>query len=242
MIAACAAAGKRTVQFWGLDHRNNLVSKYKNTDGPWSDWLGREAFGPNAPKQFTHVAAAQQGDFRVQLWALDHKQQLWSCTESIRRGEWDKWEGPNWNNSSALNFVCGCRQGGKQSAVLWALDQDYNLLTCHQEKFRDPWSPWVGCASPPNSQLFSLTAAQQNDGRIQFWALDTRLQLWSSYQTSAGGGWTGWYGPNWEGAPKLLKIVAAKQGGNRGAQIWGITRDYQPISNFQLTAGGNWNG
>src|ERR1043166_6045256 len=140
MITACAAAGERTVQFWGMDYHNNLTSIYKKTDGPgWSRWLGRESFGPTAPKQVAFVAAAQRGDFRVQLWAMDHKQQLWSCTEKVGRGGWEKWEGPNWNNSPALDFVCGCRQGRKEGPILWALDRDYNLLTCRQAYLNSGW-------------------------------------------------------------------------------------------------------
>jgi len=241
-ITACETAGKRSVQFWGIDYRNQISTIFRDAPtSAWSGWLGREDFGIGGPSQFTSVCVAQLENFRVQLWALDQKQQLWSICESYQRGTWEKWEGPNWNNAPRLNFICGCQHTGNRSASLWGIDQDYNLISCYQSKFGKPWSKWAPSGVPDKTKFVYLTAAQQNDGRVQLWGLDMALQLWSCWELLGGGNWTEWHGPNWEGAPKLLAIAAAKQSGNRGAAIWAIDRDYKLISNYQETPGGNWN-
>ena len=47
---------------------------------------------------------------------------------------------------------------------------------------------------------------------------------------------------SWQNAPPLAQIAASQQGGTRGAQVWGVTQDYQLITNWQATPGGTWSG
>ena len=47
---------------------------------------------------------------------------------------------------------------------------------------------------------------------------------------------------SWMNAPPLSAIAATQQGGPRGAQVFGVTTDYQLITNFQETPGGTWAG
>jgi hypothetical protein len=49
-------------------------------------------------------------------------------------------------------------------------------------------------------------------------------------------------GKGWQNAPAFEKLTASQQGGNRGAQIWGVTRDYVLVSDYQVTPGGGWSG
>src|ERR1044072_979456 len=45
---------------------------------------------------------------------------------------------------------------------------------------------------------------------------------------------------SWNNAPPLLQIAASQQGGSRGAQLWGVTKDYGLTSTYQETPGGSW--
>ena len=47
---------------------------------------------------------------------------------------------------------------------------------------------------------------------------------------------------SWQNAPRLNKLTASQQGGNRGAQLWGITENYTLITDYQVSPGGNWGG
>jgi hypothetical protein len=47
---------------------------------------------------------------------------------------------------------------------------------------------------------------------------------------------------SWQNAPPLSQIAATQQGGSRGAQVFGVTEDYQLITNWQATPGGQWSG
>ena len=44
----------------------------------------------------------------------------------------------------------------------------------------------------------------------------------------------------WENAPSFVQITACQQGGARGAQVWGVTKDYQLFTSYQETPGGAW--
>ena len=45
---------------------------------------------------------------------------------------------------------------------------------------------------------------------------------------------------SWNNAPPLLQVAASQQGGSRGAQVWGVTKDYGLTSSYQETPGGSW--
>jgi hypothetical protein len=244
-LAASQQGGNRGAQLWGTEVNGTLDTIYQLTPGGgWSQWRGPDWAGPNYPKQLYELAAAQQNNGCVQFFALDMKLQLWTTAQSAPGGDWTAWSGPNWNNApKGMTRIAASQQGGNRGAQLWGITEDKGLATCYQQSPGGNWSGWkTWRATPQNSQIIDLTAAQQNDGRVQLWALDTKLQLWSWYQTSPGGNWTAWSVPNWDGAPPLRTITACQQGGSRGAQLWGITPEFTLISNFQVTPGGNWNG
>ena len=44
----------------------------------------------------------------------------------------------------------------------------------------------------------------------------------------------------WQNAPKLNKLTASQQGGNRGAQLWGVQYNGTLNTIYQETPGGSW--
>ena len=244
-LTASQQGGSRGAQLWGVQVNGTLNTIYQITPGGgWSKWMGPDWAGKGYPPQVYELAAAQQNNGCVQFFALDLKLQLWSTAQSAPGGDWTPWAGPNWNSGApGMKRIAASQQGGNRGAQLWGITGDLSLVTCYQLTPGGKWSGWQGWpATPQNSQFVEVTAAQQNDGRVQLWVIDTKDQLWSCWQTAPGGDWTGWSGPNWDGAPALSNISACQQGGTRGAQLWGITRDYTLISDYQVSPGGNWSG
>jgi len=47
---------------------------------------------------------------------------------------------------------------------------------------------------------------------------------------------------SWENAPTVNTLTASQQGGTRGAQLWGIRRDYTLVTDYQVSPGGGWSG
>jgi hypothetical protein len=45
---------------------------------------------------------------------------------------------------------------------------------------------------------------------------------------------------SWQNAPRLNKLTAAQQGGNRGAQLWGVDFKGQIYTIYQTSPGGSW--
>lgn len=243
-ITASQQGGSRGAQFWGSRYNGTLYSIFQETPGGgWSQWLGPGWNGEQGgPPQVYELTAAQQNDGRVQFWVLDSKLQLWTTWQTSPGGGWSTWAGPNWNSApQGMKRIAASQQGGTRGAQLWGITSDFSLVTCFQGTPGGGWSGWSPWpATSENSQFIEITAAQQNDGRVQLWALDTNRRLWTCWQTSPGGGWSGWAGPNWNGAPLLANIAACQQGGTRGAQLWGITENYTLITTFQVTAGNGW--
>ena len=148
---------------------------------------------------------------------------------------------PSWQNAPPLVQIAASQQGGTRGAQIWGITEGYTLITNFQETPGGTWAGWSPMGSGPvQAGVQQVTAAQQNDGRVELWVTDNDEQLWTMWQTSPGGGWSGWSGPNWNGAPLLESLAACQQGGARGAQLWGITDEDVLISCFQESPGGGW--
>ncbi|HWS53304.1 MAG TPA: hypothetical protein VN228_04235 [Pyrinomonadaceae bacterium] len=241
-IAASQQGGSRGAQLWGLTLNGQMRTIYQETPGgSWSGWLGPDWNGNPQPAPFVDSAAAQQNNGNVQLWALDSKLGLWTTGQTSPGGNWTAWSGPGWNSAPRLDNIGASQQGGSRGAQLWGSNHDAGgLATTFQETPGGSWSGWGQW--PDMGSVIDVSAAQQNDGRVQLWVIDDQSQLWSCWQTSPGGGWTGWSGPNWNGSPAFFNIEAVQQGGSRGAQVWGITRDYTLMTSYQESPGGGWSG
>jgi hypothetical protein len=243
-LAAAQQGGNRGAQLWGVQYNGTVNTIYQVTPGgSWSQWMGPDWAGPGFPSQIYELAAAQQTNGCVQFWGLDVNLELWTTSQSSPGGDWVAWAGPNWNNApKGMKRLAACRQGGGLGTQLWGICEDLSIITCQQKTPGGTWSAWQAWAATPQKSQFVEIAAAEQDGHAQLWGLDTKQQLWASWQTTRGGSWTPWAGPNWNGAPCLCNITACQQGGTRGSQVWGITKDYTLISAYQNTPGGSWSG
>ena len=191
-ICACQQGGTRGAQLWGITGSNGLVSTFQETPGgKWSPWMPAPwvAGGPTAVLQ---VAAAQQNDGRVQLWALDQQEQIWSIWQTSPGGGWTAWVGPNWGGSQKLQTLAASQQGGTRGAQLWVTDQNDQLFSTYQETPGGGWALWLGpnwAGAPP---FIQMAAAQQNNGCVQVWGIDQNASVKTITQTSPGGGWSAW--------------------------------------------------
>lgn len=239
MIEAAQQGGKRGAQLWGVTQNYKLISTFQVTPGGnWSEWSLPGWAGMTKP--VLDIAAAQQNNGKVQLWVIDSRGQLYSISQLAPGGGWGQWSGPNWNSAPQLNSIAAVQQRGNRGAQLWGVTEEMTLMTTFQETPGGNWSGWKVWMGAPNVK--DVTAADQNDGRVQLFLVDDQLQLWTAWQTSPGGSWTTTQGPNWNGAPKMWNVCAAQQGGQRGAQLWGIDVHYKLITCYQFTPGGNWSG
>jgi hypothetical protein len=238
-IAASQQGGTRGAQIWGITEQYTLITNFQETPGgTWSGWSPMGSGPVQAGVQ--EIAAAQQNDGRVELWATDNDEQLWTMWQTTPGGYWSGWAGPNWNGAPILTVIAAAQQGGARGAQLWGITDEDVLITCFQQTPGGGWSPWVPGGFLDAPLAVAVTAAQQNNGCVQIWMLDQDQQLMSASQTSPGGDWTGWSDLNWNDAPLLTEIAACQQGGTRGAQLWGIDQNEALWSTFQETPGGPW--
>ncbi len=190
-ICACQQGGSRGAQLWAIDQNDNLVTCYQVTPGgDWSGWAPWPATPANST--FTQLAAAQQNDGRVQLWAIDSYLQLWSTWQTSPGGDWTGWSGPNWDNAPKLFNVAASQQGGNRGAQLWAITEDYTLISDFQVTPGGGWSGWSKGSWAGAPGVIQIAAAQQNNGNVEFWAITNDGVLIGISQTSPGGDWSGW--------------------------------------------------
>ena len=245
-LASVQQGGSRGAQLWGVQNTGKLTTIYQVTPGgDWSQWMGPDWAGRGYPMQVYELGAAQHSNGWAQIWILDESLRIWTTVQTSPGGNWAEWDGPMWNDTPAgMKRVAACQQGGSVGARLWGITDDYGLLSCYGELPGGGFTGWKAWDPTPDGSGFSeVTAAQQNDGRVQLWALDTNQRLWSCWQTSPGPeNWTAWSEPSWGGAPRLVNVAACQQGGSRGAQVWGVTPSYALVSNYQVTPGGGWSG
>ncbi|WP_426043982.1 alkaline phosphatase family protein [Caulobacter sp. DWR3-1-2] len=239
-IAASQQGGSRGAQLWGIDTSGQLRSTFQiSAGGPWSGWS--EVWNGLSPGQLRSLAAAQQNDGKVRLWAVDVGNVLYSNAQTAPGGNWTGWSPGGWSNPPPLRLIAASQQGGPRGAQLWGVDTSGQLRSTYQETPGGSWSAWSGVwngASP--ASLVSLAATQQNDGKVRLWVVDANHLLYSNAQASPGGNWTGWSPGGWSNPPPLRTVAASQQGGARGAQLWGIDTSGQLRSTFQETPGGSW--
>lgn len=190
-IAASQQGGNRGAQLWGINEDLSLTTCYQTTPGgSWSGWQNWPATPQNS--QFFEITASQQNDGRVQLWALDTKNQIWSCWQTSPGGNWTGWSGPNWNGAPKLTNIAACQQGGSRGAQLWGITEDYSLVSDYQVSPGGGWSGWSSGSWANAQQVYEVTAAEQNNGCVQLWAVTTKQVVTSITQNSPGGNWGSW--------------------------------------------------
>ena len=191
-VAACQQSGPRGAQLWGIDTAGQLRSTYQESPGgPWSGWSG--VWNGDSPGQLVSVAAAQQNNGMVRIWAVDASNALYSNAQTSPGGDWTGWSPAGWNGPPPLRAVAACQQSGPRGAQLWGIDTAGQLRSTYQESPGGPWSGWSGVWNGDSpGQLVSVAAAQQNNGTARIWVVNTEGVVYSNAQSSPGGNWGGW--------------------------------------------------
>ena len=190
-LAACRQGGTYGSQLWGISEDYSLVNCYQTTaGGQWSAWRNWPVIPGSS--QVIGIAAAEQNG-HGQLWALDSKHQLWFMWQGDVGGMWGTWTGPNWGGAPSLANIAACQQGGTRGTQIWGTTPDSELISNFQiEPGGSKWNGWSTSSWMNAPQVYQLTAAQQNNGCIEFWALTLDQELISISQTSPGGDWGDW--------------------------------------------------
>jgi hypothetical protein len=93
MMAAAQQGGSRGAQLWGIDQDGLINTTYQETPGGrWSGWVGSGWSGTGAGPQAVQLAAAQQNNGCVQLWAIDPNRNLHTITQQSPGGNWNAWQ------------------------------------------------------------------------------------------------------------------------------------------------------
>jgi hypothetical protein len=92
-IAASQQGGSRGAQLWGIDQNNQICTTFQETPGgSWSPWVGSGWSGTGNGPPAIQLAAAQQNNGCVQLWAIDPDLNLHSITQKSPGGDWNGWQ------------------------------------------------------------------------------------------------------------------------------------------------------
>lgn len=239
LIAGVAQGGDRGPVLWGVDEAGQLRANYREQPyGKWSGWSGR--WNGDSPVNLISVAAAKQNNGAVLVWAVDQANALYWNVQASAGGGWGGWTAANRNGTPPFCALAASPQGGERGPQLWGIDTSGQLRSTYQEKPGGDWSGWSGLWSGAPGRLKSVTAAQQNDGRVAVWVVDFDHKLYCITQKTPGGDWSAWSPAGWAGAPQLKFVAAAQQGGQRGAALWGVDLQGALRCVYQETPGGGW--
>lgn len=195
-VAAVRLNGNtRTGVVWAITATDfSLICSYKE-GGAWTPWTPWNL--PPKPTRFQAITAAQQGNGRAQMWALDTSSRIWSCEERTPGGPWDNWSAPDWNGvpppilasdgGIVFSHIAACAQGGNRGAVVWAIHDFMFLTAAAQQTPGGKWDAWPksaalstkGWGTPGTSgyvgpigdpHIVRVAAAQQSNGTLRLWA------------------------------------------------------------------------
>lgn len=89
-LAASQQGGARGAQLWATDENNALWTAYQETPGgPWSCWYGPN--WNNAPPSITQLAACQQNNGCVVVFAIDMYLSTKAAFQTTPGGNWTAW-------------------------------------------------------------------------------------------------------------------------------------------------------
>jgi hypothetical protein len=92
-IAAAQQGGPRGAQLWAIDEDYQIWTTFQETPGGgWSPWVGSGWSGTGPDPLAIQLAAAQQGNGCVQLWAIDPELNLHTITQQSPGGGWNSWQ------------------------------------------------------------------------------------------------------------------------------------------------------
>jgi hypothetical protein len=189
-LCASAQGGGQGAQLFGITDKGDIVSCNQATPGSnnWSGW-----YSMGGPSPTLWITASLQNDPRIQLYALDENQSLWTNFQTAPGNGWAGFEGPNWNAPPGrFQVIATVAQGGTRGAQVWGVDENGALWTCYEQTSGGEWSGWLGPNWADAPTFMRITAAQLDSGPVQFWGLDTNMSLWSIMQQSPGGDWGPW--------------------------------------------------
>jgi hypothetical protein len=241
-IAASQQGGSRGVELWATPSSGQISTLYQLTSGGrWSNWEGPGFKGQPVPMQ--RVAAAQQNNGNVMLFALNGQGSVYAVGQGSPGGDWGSWSGPSLGGQPGpFVSIAASAQGGSRGVELWAVGADGQIWTLYQLTAGGAWSHWEGPGFKGQPvPMRQMAAGLQNNGNVMLFTLDDNGFVRAISQQSPGGDWGPWSGAQLGGQPHAFtQIAATEQKGSRGVEVWGLGSDGQIWTLFQLTPGGSW--
>jgi hypothetical protein len=163
-LTASQQGGNRGAQLWGLDYKGTLYTIFQKTPGgEWSNWMGPDWAGPGYPKQVYELAASQQNDGRVILFALDMRRHLRYISQQEPGGDWTGWREFEWSGAPDgwLTKLAAVQRGIRDpGAELWAITDEGSIVSSHQFTSEGRWFQRLG--SMGRAELAKRTEAAQH--------------------------------------------------------------------------------
>lgn len=186
VIPALRAAPYGALVGLGADGRAYLAQR--GADGTWpSSW---QRLGDAAGLR--DLTAIQNGDGRLQVFALDGNPGVWTTAQSSVGGAFGAWT-PLWG--ADLTRVAAGRNSDGRLELLGLARSNGSLARSAQLSPGGAWGAWstVGGAAG----LIELGVGRNRDGRLQVFAIDPNPGIWTTSQGNANGTWTGAWTPTW---------------------------------------------
>jgi hypothetical protein len=228
-----------------------LWHRWQQTQGGWSPWTSLDA-----PDQvgLKTLAVAQNGDGRLEAFALGEDKALWHRWQQTQGG-WSPWtsrDAPDqvglFTGSGALLAVARNRDGRLEA---FALGEDKAVWHIWQQT-QGGWSPWSSLEGQPDGSFFGygLAVGAHADGRLVLFVVakeaDATSQepnvIWQREQAVAGR-WSPWRSFRRPHGPRKVGDPALALDANGQLQLWTSSPGSVELYRLKQTKpnGSEWN-
>ena len=157
-------------------------------NGGWSAWGGLGQ--PVGVSLTAGVAAGQNPDGRLEVFAVATDGGLWHLWQESPNGDWSGWESLSAPPGVSLAIPAAARNEDGRLEVF--VSGQGNLWHRWQPAPGAGWADWAGLGVPPGTaSLVAPAVGQNSDGRLEVFAVAGGA-VWHIWQSGINNGWSAW--------------------------------------------------
>ncbi len=206
--------------------------------GGWSGWssLGTPGTGVVSTHEVAMVAAGENADGRLEIFASTTNGTVWHDWQATPGGAWSGWS----SLGSTITQSVSVARNSDGSLEIFALAPGGGVLTDSQTSAGGGWSGWSALAGTQTSA--PPVPGQDQDGRLEIFALASAGALWHDWQTTPGGAWSGWSSFGGSLLSASIDTPAVGQNTDGRLEVFATAPDGSIWHNWQTGPNGVWSG
>ncbi len=248
-----------TIEIFALGSDHAIWHDRQSATGAWSGWQAIQADASVPPDLATPIPSfigvpvvAQDGDGRLELFAMNKDGTLWLIFQQVPNGSWYGWLPLQSKAPASFVGAPAALRDATGHLELFARDAKGDVWHNQQTTEGGAWAGWkpltqgvVATSHSAAEATMLLTSdpviGQDANGRLEIFALGKDQNLWVNFQITAGGDWYGWL-PLQSNAPaSFVGTPAVTRDASGRLTVMALGSTGVMMSATQQKPGGAWN-